>query len=108
MDTDRGRALTPHGRWQVFNGLVRPVIKYEGDLETRPITSLEVVWIVRSHHQFSASLNSHYGLRIQPVRGPRHQGASYAPSQNLPQVGRGPDVPDLPPTEHPHHVADWP
>ena len=67
METDRGRVLTPHGRWQVVNGLARPVIKYEGDPDTRPITSREVVWIVRGLHQLSTSLNSHYGLRIQSL-----------------------------------------
>ena len=67
VDTDRGRVLTPHGRWQVVNGLARPVIKYEGDPDTRPITSREVVWIVRGLHQLSASLNGHYGLRVQSL-----------------------------------------
>ena len=33
-DTDRGP-----GRWQVIKGLARPVIKYEGDPDTRPITT---------------------------------------------------------------------
>ena len=47
VDTDGGRVLTTRGRWQVIKGLARPVIKYEGDPDTRPITSREVVWIVR-------------------------------------------------------------
>ena len=47
VDTDGGRVLTTRGRWQVVKGLARPVIKYEGDPDTRPITSREVVWIVR-------------------------------------------------------------
>ena len=67
VDTDRGRVLTPHGRWQVVNGLVRPVIKYKGDPDTRPIKSREVVWIVRGLHQLSASLNGHYGLQVQSL-----------------------------------------
>ena len=46
VDTDGGRVLTTRGRWQVVKGLARPVIKYEGDPDTRPITRHEVVWIV--------------------------------------------------------------
>ena len=65
VDTDRGRVLTPHGRWQVVNGLARPVVRYEGDPDTRPITGREVVWIVRGLHQLSVSLNTHYGLSLR-------------------------------------------
>lgn len=38
VETDNGLVLTPHGRWQVVQGLVRPVVRYEGDPDTRPIT----------------------------------------------------------------------
>ena len=42
VETDNGLVLTPHGRWQVVQGLVRPVVRYEGDPDTRPITQEEV------------------------------------------------------------------
>ena len=128
VDTDRGRVLTPHGRWQVVNGLARPVIKYGGDPDTRPITSREVVWIVRGLHQLSACLNGHYGLRVQSlysedsVRGQMARLVLAAtvnyimtkslcggPStRDLPEVARGPDDPGLPPAVHRYHVADGP
>ena len=67
VDTDQGRVLTPHGRWQVVNGLARPVVRYEGDPDTRPITGREVIWIVRALHQLGASLNTQYGRSLGSV-----------------------------------------
>jgi len=67
VETDNGLVLTPHGRWQVVQGLVRPVVRYEGDPDTRPITQEEVVWLVRMFHQLSASINLQYGNYLSSV-----------------------------------------
>merc|ERR1719481_2405657 len=37
METEQGLVLTPHGRWQVVQGLARPVPRYEGDPYTKPV-----------------------------------------------------------------------
>ena len=61
VETAQGLVLTPHGRWQVVQGLARPVPRYEGDPDTRPITGQEVVWLVRSLHRASQHLNTQHG-----------------------------------------------
>ena len=61
VETAQGLVLTPHGRWQVVQGLARPVPRYEGDPDTRPITGQEVVWLVRQLHQASLHLNTLHG-----------------------------------------------
>ena len=61
VETAQGLVLTPHGRWQVVQGLARPVPRYEGDPDTRPITGQEVVWLVRRLHQASQHLNTLHG-----------------------------------------------
>ena len=65
VETAQGLVLTPHGRWQVVQGLARPVPRYEGDPDTRPITGQEVVWLVRSLHQVSHHLNMVHGEFLQ-------------------------------------------
>ena len=65
--TDSGMVLTPHGRWQLVQGLVRPVVRYTGDPDTRPITQAEVVWLVRLLHQLSCQLNLRYGPQLGEV-----------------------------------------
>ena len=65
METEQGLVLTPHGRWQVVQGLARPVPRYEGDPDTRPISQQEVVWLVRLLHQASQHLNTRHGDLIQ-------------------------------------------
>ena len=65
VETAQGLVLTPHGRWQVVQGLARPVPRYEGDPDTRPITGQEVVWLVRQLHQASLHLNTLHGDLLQ-------------------------------------------
>ena len=65
VETAQGLVLTPHGRWQVVQGLARPVPRYEGDPDTRPITGQEVVWLVRLLHQASQHLNTLHGDLLQ-------------------------------------------
>ena len=65
VQTERGLVLTPHGRWQVVQGLARTVPRYEGDPDTRPITQQEVVWLVRLLHQASQHLNTKHGDLLQ-------------------------------------------
>jgi sphingomyelin phosphodiesterase 4 len=57
VESDNGLVLTPHGRWQVVQGLAKPVIRYEGDPDLSPITHGEVVWLVRALYQASLWLN---------------------------------------------------
>jgi len=57
VESDNGLVLTPHGRWQIVQGLAKPVIRYEGDPDLRPITHGEVVWLVRALYQASLWLN---------------------------------------------------
>jgi len=64
VKTENGFVLTPHGRWQVLQGLAKPVIKYEGDPDTRPITQQEFVVLVRMFHQASLKLNKYFGTKL--------------------------------------------
>jgi len=64
-----GGVLTPHGRWQVINGVCRGQENYLGDPDTRPITQLEVVWLVRRLYQFSQYLNLRYRREMVEVWG---------------------------------------
>ena len=61
VQTDSGLVLTPHGRWQVLQGLARPVIRYQGDPDTRPISQHEFVVLVRLFHRLSLMLNAYFG-----------------------------------------------
>jgi len=57
--TDKGM-LTPHGRWQVVQGVAKPDVKYEGDPDLRPITSNELVVMVRVLHGLSNWIRTRY------------------------------------------------
>jgi len=57
VESDNGLVLTPHGRWQVVQGLAKPVIRYEGDPDLSPITHGEVVWLVRALYQACLWIN---------------------------------------------------
>lgn len=65
METDNGLVLTPHGRWQVVQGIAKPNVRYEGDPDLSPITHGEVVWLVRLLYQISLWLNKHYDEQLQ-------------------------------------------
>lgn len=62
-----GRILTPHGRWQVLQGLAKPDIRYEGDPDLLPISQVEVQWLVRLLHRCSVWLNARAGERLGEV-----------------------------------------
>ena len=38
LETEAGRVLTPHGRWQLVQGIAKGEVKYEGDPDLAPIT----------------------------------------------------------------------
>ena len=38
LETEAGRVLTPHGRWQHVQGIAKGEVKYEGDPDLAPIT----------------------------------------------------------------------
>ena len=67
VHTEQGPVLSPHGRWQLLHGLVKPVISYQGDPDTRPITDAEVVFMVRMLHQLSLSINNYYGSSLRDL-----------------------------------------
>jgi len=64
VETENGLVLTPHGRWQVVQGLAKPVIRYEGDPDLCPITHGEVVWLVRLFYQASLWLNKRWAVPL--------------------------------------------
>jgi len=68
-ESDNGLVLTPHGRWQVVQGLAKPVIRYEGDPDISPITHGEVVWLVRALYQSSLWLNNRWSIALHSAWG---------------------------------------
>ena len=38
LETEAGRVLTPHGRWQLVQGIAKGEVRYEGDPDLAPIT----------------------------------------------------------------------
>jgi len=69
VESDNGLVLTPHGRWQVVQGLAKPVIRYEGDPDISPITHGEVVWLVRALYQASLWLNRRWAVQLHTAWG---------------------------------------
>ena len=65
--TEQGAVLTPHGRWQVVQGLARPRPTYQGDPDMRPIGGSEVAWLVRLLHRAATGLNTRHGDRLEEV-----------------------------------------
>merc|ERR1719154_64941 len=68
-ESENGLVLTPHGRWQVVQGLAKPIIRYEGDPDLSPITHGEVVWLVRALYQSSLWLNNRWGFALHSAWG---------------------------------------
>merc|ERR1719474_943836 len=65
--TEGGRVLTPHGRWQVLQGLAKPDVRYAGDPDLIPISQSEVGWLVRLMHQFCTHVNLKFGPALQSI-----------------------------------------
>jgi len=63
-DTGSGMVLTPHGRWQVVQGVARADVRYDDDPDLRPIMSTEVTWLVRLLHQLSVWLTARHQDRL--------------------------------------------
>ncbi|XP_050686434.1 sphingomyelin phosphodiesterase 4-like isoform X2 [Eriocheir sinensis] len=64
VQTPNGPVLTAYGRQQLRCGLRRRDLKYEGDPDLRPITSYEIVFLVRWLYTVSLLLNTKYGDRM--------------------------------------------
>jgi len=61
------RVLTPHGRWQVLQGIAKPECRYEGDPDRVPINENEIVWLVRAMYQLSVRINAKYSHAMQTL-----------------------------------------
>lgn len=65
--TSHGPQLTPHGRFQLMNGIRKFEISYNGDPDTQPIRSFENVTLVRILHRLTSFINIHYQPQIQTL-----------------------------------------
>jgi len=65
LETEAGRVLTPHGRWQLVQGIAKGEVKYEGDPDLAPITHSEVVFLVRMLHQAGLWVGERWGPALR-------------------------------------------
>jgi len=65
LETEAGRVLTPHGRWQLVQGIAKGEVRYEGDPDLAPITHSEVVFLVRMLHQASLWISERWGPQLR-------------------------------------------
>lgn len=57
--------LTPHGRWQLVQGIAKGEVKYEGDPDLAPINHSEVVFLVRMLHQAGLWVDERWGPALR-------------------------------------------